>query len=146
WGAVVGQVVTVLMLRAVGAPYVLARPGLREWRRVVRFGTYASSATLIAELGNQAPDLILGRMLGFGAVAYLSRANGLIKILRTGVQRGIMPVALPAFSRHLHQGHDLRPYYCQAVLFLTAIAWPFFAVLAVLAEPLIQFLYGHQWD
>ncbi len=38
------------------------------------------------------------------------------------------------------------PSYLTAVAYFTGLGWPFFAVLALLAEPAIRLLFGPQWE
>lgn len=146
WGTLASAVVTVAVLAVRFPQWVFIRPSFREWRPVAGFGSWASATALVTEIGLAIPDLVIGRLLGFSAVAYYSRALGLINLYRQSVEAALLPVALPGFAAGHHAGTDLRPDYRRATALLTGIAWPFFAVLAVLAGPVIQVLFGDQWQ
>lgn len=125
---------------------ILIRPSLTEWRRVFGFGSLVTLTHLVGHLGVLAPALVLGRVAGFSAVAFYNRGNSLIRMFRDTVERGAAVVALPAFSADLRRGAFDRRGYCNAVALMTGISWPFFAVLAIMAFPIVRILFGDQWD
>ena len=48
--------------------------------------------------------------------------------------------------RRLHElVSSARPMWKAVVACITAVAWPFFAMLGILAEPLIRILFGEKW-
>ena len=143
---IVGLVATTIGLVVVRAPYLFARPGFSEWRHVTRFGFYACASLIITYAGRIAPDLIVGRFLGIAPVAYLSRANGMTEIFRDTTVSMMQPVALSAFSAGHRDGANLKAGYLRAMALYAGIAWPFFAVLAISASPVVRLLYGAQWD
>jgi len=121
-------------------------PSLREWRRVVSFGAPVSSASLVNSLGNSGPELIIGRVLGFGPVAFYGRAMGLINLFWQAVLSAVMNVATPSFAHARRQGSNLKRDFLHAVELLTGVAWPFYVLVACMALPLIRIAYGSQWD
>ena len=78
-------------------------------------------------------------------VAFFSRANGLTELFQRTVLRAAVPVCLPYFAQEARGGEDVRNGYLRVVSYLTAIGWPFFVFLAVMAFPAIRILYGSQW-
>ncbi|EWY41482.1 hypothetical protein N825_27320 [Skermanella stibiiresistens SB22] len=125
---------------------VLMTPSLAGWRGIAAFGGFSSGANLVGTFGVNMAELIIGRMLGFSAVAYYSRAMGLLNIFRMTVQATVMSVALPAFADQYRAGIDMRPDYGRAAALMTGLAWPFYGMLALLAGPVIHLLYGDQWE
>jgi O-antigen/teichoic acid export membrane protein len=55
------------------------------------------------------------------------------------------PVILPLVSRAHREGRPLGPVVSKALAMLCGVGWPFFALIAVLADPLIYLLFGAQW-
>jgi O-antigen/teichoic acid export membrane protein len=146
WAALVGVAVTILVAnlhRPAGMPLL---PSLGEWRRVASFGGMASVATFAKEIGTGAPDLIIGKALNMASVGLFGRAMGLIQLFEQLVLMGIKPVVLPHFSAEHRAGAPVRDLYLRSVALVSGLAWPFFAVLALLAYPTIRILYGPQWD
>ncbi len=121
------------------------RPNLAEWRRVLSFGIFSTATALLNELYRYAPDMVLGRLLGFGAVGLYGRANGLISLFNRVVLDAVDPVILPALSARLRSGQDIKAAYLLALEHITVFFWPFLITLAVMAEPIIRVLLGSQW-
>ena len=146
WASLVGGLAGIAVLSVLKPDLVFMTPSLKEWRRIAAFGGFASGANLVGTIGVNMAELIIGRMLGFSAVAYYSRAMGLLNIFRMTVQATVMSVALPAFADQYRAGIDMRPDYGRAAALMTGLAWPFYGMLALLAQPVIRLLYGRQWD
>ncbi|MEW6293381.1 MAG: lipopolysaccharide biosynthesis protein [Pseudomonadota bacterium] len=120
-------------------------PGLKAVREVFRFGKHASGIYIVGQLGKSAPDVVIGRALDMASVAFFSRANGLIEIFHKTVLRAIYPVCLPYFAHSRRHNQGIACGYLKATGFLTAIGWPFFAFMAIIAPDAVRLIYGHQW-
>jgi len=127
------------------------RPAL-PWRplwtgllEVVRFGGILSVAVLLQTLRTGLPELISGRVMGLAQASYLSRGQGLCSLFDTLVMGAVGPVTLPYLSNARREGQPLGPILARALALLCGLGWPFFAVLAVLSEPLMALLFGPQW-
>lgn len=145
WASLAGVATTSLLAFATSPHAFLLRPGLHEWRSVLSFGSYASGNALVAEVWQSAPDLIMGRMLGFEPVGLYSRAKGLLAIFSKLILEGIQPVLLPALSEKVRRGEDLRDTYLKAMEYLTVLYWPFLAFLGLMPAQVILLLLGDQW-
>ncbi len=146
WGSVVGTVAAFLILALLRARHLAIRPTLSEWRRVASFGSYSSATTIIGQVGAAAPDLVMGRLLGFEAVALFSRALGPIRLFRNGIQGSLGKVLFPAFARRRRAEGDLGRDFLAATAMLCVFAWPFYGFLALMAFPILRILFGYQWD
>jgi O-antigen/teichoic acid export membrane protein len=51
----------------------------------------------------------------------------------------------PSFAQLTREGGDSRERYLKSVAYLTGVAWPFYAVTAVVAYPAIVVLFGPAW-
>ena len=131
------------LLRPSNMPWL---PGIREYRRVLSFGSMVSTAVVVKELGTGAPDLIIGRVLGMGPVAIFGRAMGLVQLFERYICSAAKGVILPHFSAAHREGRTLKAGYLQALGMITGLAWPFYGFLALMAYPIIRILYGNQWD
>ncbi|AXA90805.1 oligosaccharide flippase family protein [Massilia sp. YMA4] len=146
WGAAAATLTAFavsLPLRPAELPWLPALAGVRD---VLRFGVPATGGNVIDEAGVAAPDLIVGKLLGVADVALFGKAQGLLSLFSQAVTSAIAPVMLPLFAAQARAGRDLRASYLLTVSCMTAVAWPFFALLALLALPIINILYGGQWD
>ncbi len=145
WASLAGVAIT-SGLAFLSRPHVfLFKPGLHQWRSVLAFGSYASANALLGDLRLTAPDLIMGRMLGFEAVGLFSRAIGLIGIFNKVFFEGLQPVLLPALSEKVRRGEDLGETYLRAMEHVSVLYWPFLAFLALMAGPIVEILLGQQW-
>ncbi len=145
WGSVAGVVVTAGLASLVDRRHAFLRPSFKAWRRVIGFGTWASAQSLVTEMGNSAADLVLGRTLGFDAVALFSRAQGLIATINRDIIKAAVIVTFPALAERHRQGADLHEPYERGTAYLFALTWPIVALLAIIAHPLIAFLFGPNW-
>lgn len=146
WAGLTGVAVTVIGALLAAPQHYVTRPTLSEHARVFGFGSRMSAASIVSEVGAVAPDLIVGRMLGFTSLGYFNRALGFVQLFERTVTDALRPVMLPYFSREHRDGQDVQAAYLRAFEYTLGIAWPFLAILAWLAEPLIRLLYGNQWD
>jgi O-antigen/teichoic acid export membrane protein len=145
WASLVNAVITT-------AAAVLHRRDLRifwfsthDWRQVFSFGGVSYATSLLNSLAANAPQLILGRVLGSGAVGIFTRACMLSQLFDRMVIDGLSPVMLPAFSGKVRDGHDLKGAYLRAIESVTALHWPFLLCLALLADPIVDIVLGPQW-
>jgi len=120
-------------------------PTIKGIGEVLNFGYKSIILAFSSEAGNSAPDIILGRTLGFSTVAYYSRASGLIQMAVGQVVKVIYDVFLPAFAKDLREGEDPVRGYCKAMSLMVSILAPMIAFIMVMAEPLIILLFGDQW-
>lgn len=145
WGSIAGMTTNVILLLLMRPRDSLLLPTFSGLRDVLQFGLRSSAASIVTELGTAAPDLIIGRTLGFSAVAYLSRASGLVQMAMGQLMRIVQDVFLPAFARDIRNGNAPGLLYSNATLHMTGITVPLMAFLALMAEPIILFLFGEQW-
>lgn len=146
WGSIamtLSKMVVVQVMRP-GETFIL--PSAKGVREVLKFGGVSSSAAVIHQLGTAAPDLILGRTLGFAEVALFSRGVGLYRMVVERVYALVRGVHFPNFARDLRKGGDGAALYCRATNYLVGVVAPVLAVLAVLSHPLILFVFGEQWS
>jgi len=146
WGTVAAAIAALLVslpLRPVELPWI---PRLRGARAVLGFGLYATGGNIVDEAGVAAPDLIIGKLLDAEAVATFGKAQALLNLFSQAVTSAVSPVILPMFAGQARDGRDFRAAYLLTVSCMTAVAWPFFALLGTLALPAVNFVYGQQWD
>lgn len=145
WSSLAGVVVTVavsLFFRPRDFP---RWPGLAGLSHVVQFGKHASGIYLFGQIGKSAPEAVIGRALDMASVAFFSRANGLLELFNRTVLRAVTPICLPYFAQAARAGQPTRIGYIKSVSLLTAIGWPFFLYVGVVAYSVIRLLYGPQW-
>src|SRR5260221_3223707 len=78
-------------------------PTLTEWRRVTSFGIPAIAGNMLNQIGQGAPDIIVGRVLGFELPGLYSRGNGLITLFWKALMEPMRAVTTNALCK-LHPG------------------------------------------
>lgn len=146
WGAVAGALATLLATACCRPRELPWLPSWRGVRDILSFGSISTAGTLIDEAGVAAPDLIIGKLAGMAEVGIYGKAMGVINVFNQLVTAAVSPVIFPLYSAQVRDGRDLRQAYLTTVSYMTALAWPFFAGVALFAQPLVRLLYGPQWD
>jgi O-antigen/teichoic acid export membrane protein len=140
---IVATVIACALARPKGMPW---QPGFRNLKKVLNFGSYVTGGRLASEVGNALPELLIGKVIDIPAVGIFGRAMGLIELFNRAFANAIWNVMLPHFSKVLRDEESIKDSFLASVRLTTAIAWPFFTVLGVLAYPIVRALYGDQWD
>lgn len=145
-GAVVGNILTGFGAWLARSSYKLLLPGFSEWRALLKFGALTTSANMVNSISADINDLVVGKVLGFGPVAMISRAQGLMNLFHRDLTGAIQNVAFPAFAKAHREGELLEPRYISTVTAVTVIAWPFYGFAALFALELLRLMFGPQWD
>lgn len=145
WGSVAGTLASIVAAYVMRPAYMPWAPSLKGASAILGFGTVTTSSSILAYVNMAAADLVLGKLAGMSAVAYFNRAASLNRFFGTMLSKALNPVLLPAFSEIRRNGGDVRQAFQKGTVMVTAVTWPVYTVIAVLAEPLILVLFGDQW-
>ncbi|WP_419827840.1 oligosaccharide flippase family protein [Sphingomonas sp.] len=137
--------VAAIAINLLGFRHASLRVGFSAWRRVAEFGFQMLAVTGINQASTRLSELVLARFLGLPALGLFSRASSLNGLLWTNIHLLVGRVMLVDFAGLHRGGASLRPRYLQTVEIVTALLWPVFAGLAVLAPPFVQMIYGPRW-
>jgi O-antigen/teichoic acid export membrane protein len=116
------------------------RRGLAGW------GSTLTTVQMLPQTVDLAMVAALSSAQGAAALGLFNRARVIHQILDRTVFEGIKPVILPAFSSALRNGTSPAELYRLKIDYMSAICWPGFALIALMAEPLVAVLLGPQWD
>ncbi|HEV7816744.1 MAG TPA: lipopolysaccharide biosynthesis protein, partial [Janthinobacterium sp.] len=146
WAALAASAAALLASLAFRPAELPWMPSLKGIRQILSFGALSTGGGLVDEAGVAAPDLIIGKVIGIEGVGIFGKAMGVLNIFNQAIASAISPVIFPLFSAQARAGHDMRQAYLTTVSYMTALAWPFFIFLGLMAAPLLRLLYGPQWD
>lgn len=125
------------------------RPGLQfSWttlRVQWRLGASVAGSQLLLVALNRVQDMIVGRMLGIGAVGVYRTAWKSIEVVTQGLVIPFSSVAVPALAKLVQDMPALRRGYVRMVAVSAMVAFPAIAGVGVLADALIPLLFGPQW-
>jgi O-antigen/teichoic acid export membrane protein len=146
WGYFAGKLAEVIVLAFTKTSHKFVLPSFKGLGPIFSFGSKATGAQFVGSMGVSSADLAMGGFLGLAAAGLFSRGMSLVGVYRTGIEQALSPVAFSAFAqeRRNPQG-DLRKVYLHSLTLLSAVGWPAFAVLAILARPLVLVLFGDRW-
>ena len=145
YGQLAGAVAGAAGFNLIGWRHVRLRLGLQGWRDIARFGLHMLAISGVNAVSSRLAEIVLGRVLGFGALGFYSRASGLNTLLWDNVHLIVARVVFVDFSEQRRAGGSLRDSYLQVVQLITALLWPAFIGIAVIAGPLVLLLYGPAW-
>ncbi|SDY37365.1 Membrane protein involved in the export of O-antigen and teichoic acid [Jannaschia faecimaris] len=146
---VIGSV-TSAGITAVGAAFfrpdiAIFRPGLHGWRRVLAFGSWSSVVTMLGLILDAFPRLILGRILGLGAVGLFARTVSIAQLPDRLIFSAVQPVLLPALADHARANGTLSAPFLRGLSYISGLQWPALAMITLFADPIVRLLLGDQW-
>ncbi len=103
------------------------------------------AASVVGNIAGKLSDLLLGRLVGMSELGLYSRASGLNGLLWENFHLIIARIVFVDFSERRRRSMPLRESYLRIVAMITALLWPAFAGMAVLAGPVILNIYGPNW-
>jgi O-antigen/teichoic acid export membrane protein len=145
YGQIAGSIAGTIVINIVGRRHVNLRLRLAGWQDIMLYGLQMLAISGINTIASRIADLMLGRLLGLGALGLYSRASGLNGLLWDNIHLVISRIVFVDFSERRRQEKSLRDRYLRIVRMVTALLWPAFAGLAIIAGPLVQTLYGENW-
>lgn len=146
WSSVISIAVLIGACAFWGWEYRVKGLSLHDWRNVLRFGSSRTVADILAQVGSQSANLIIGRMLGMTDTGLYSRGYGVVNMYKGNIVGAVNVVAFPAFAREHRETGTAPQLFLKALVYLTGLSWPFFAAGVLLAFPIIRILFGDQWD
>ena len=126
------------------------RPGfkvsVRHFRDLFAFGVHIIVAEMLAFLSRRSAGLLIGYFLGTETLGYYNVAQRLLRVMTKVLTQTVSSVAFATFSRLQHATDQMRQAFYTATQMTSAIAFPAFLGMAVLAPELIRGLFGEKWD
>ncbi len=145
WGMLAGKLVSAgLVWLGWRRPVSLAFTA-RLARQTLAYSRYIFGELMLWFVSVNVDDLIVGRLLGTSALG----------VYKVGFSTAVMPansvgaltrVAFPAFARIRDDLPLLRRAFLRSTEYCVMIGTPVFALLGILAQPLVVTVYGERWS
>lgn len=145
WGLVAASVVGASALMTLGRRHVSFRIGTVAWPRIIRFGLQQLSIQGVTTVSGRVSEFLLGRFLGLSALGLYGRASNLNNMIWTNILLMIGRVIMVDLAAKKRNDLGIRESYLRTTELMTALLWPCFAGLGLLAGPLIRTIYGEKW-
>ena len=125
WAVFASAIVNFLLCYAFKDKLVSYIPSYKNIASILHFGGISTIAGILSEIGTNAPEIILGKSLGFSSVGLYSRANGVATMFDKLVVGAVSNITTPVFANKIRSGEDLKQPYLFSISYLIVIAWPF---------------------
>ena len=145
WGFLASTTTRTTLLLISRPDHIKMLPSLRYWRAVVRFGGLVTAQSFLITINTEGIKFIVGGFFNPAAVALIERANQIPVLMRESVCAPLANVLLPAFSNSLHKGESIGSPVTKLISGLTALIWPAFLTIGLLATPIVVFVFGQNW-
>ncbi|MER7278218.1 lipopolysaccharide biosynthesis protein [Dactylosporangium sp. NPDC000244] len=146
WGSLAGNLVALV-------GFALAAPGMLRfgWNRklageLYRFGLPLAAASLLTLGIVNLDSVVVGSVLGPAALGLYAMAFNMSSWPVRMVSETARRVSFAGFSRLAESPAEFAAGFTRAMGLVVAAAVPMCVVLGVLADPIIKFVYGDQWD
>lgn len=145
YASVLSSAVLSLLVISSGRRYMSLRVGVANWRDVASFAVQMLAVSGVTSLAQRLSEIALARLLGLASLGVFNRAVSMNGLLWNNIHAVVGRVVLVDYADLHRSGVSLRDRYLRTVAITTAFLWPSFAGLAVIAKPLVIYIYGEQW-
>lgn len=146
WAGVLANAAAAGLALALKPAVWVFRPSLSDWRVVLSSGTYFSVMAALTRAYEALPYLALGKSHHLADCGHFNRALQTCQLPEKVLLAGITSVAFPVLAAEVREGRKLKQSYLAAVELITALSWPAYAMLALLAPRVVEILFGAQWE
>ena len=146
YGMLAGSLTSFVYVAVRRPQRIFIKPRMRFSRNLWGALGLNTGTSLVSALSSHAPDLIIGRLLGAGAVAFFSRGQTPHRLLQKILMATFGTIALPTYAMLIRQNMELRGMVLKSFNMLAGLLWPAQAFIALMAFPLVHLLFGDQWD
>lgn len=121
------------------------RPRLRAARDLSRFATSVLGAKVVTFISGNADFILVGSLLGSGALGFYSMAWDLLRFVPDRLHRVAGRVALPAFCKLQGRDAELAHAYRNFVMYIGKLVLPIAGCVALAAPEILASIYGPKW-
>ena len=145
WASIFGGVAGVVARQLV----IRWRPSLTfSWESaagLLRFGWKMTAGAIVSRLYGNLYAAVVGKCFTRADLAFVNKGDHVAGVLMNSVDRTIGRVSFPALAKMQNDPARLRGAMRRMIRSSTFLVFPFMAVLAVLAEPVVFLLFGERW-
>ncbi len=120
-------------------------PSLKSWKKISKYGSQISLASLATSFGQSVPDLIVGKLMGLHETAILARGRVLPIVVDRLVTTPIQTATAPELATRMREGQDIRRVMLQVDQLTLMFSWSILSFLMINSAQVIELLYGKQW-
>lgn len=114
-------------------------------RELFGFGGYIMAANVLQEICKNLQGIIIGKKFSAAQMGYYSQAYKLDHITSYSIPQVIVQVMYPVYSSLQDDKERLSEVVTMNMRVISYLVYPILALLILIAQPLIIFLYGDKW-
>lgn len=118
---------------------------LQGARQFLSFGGWTTMDSVMLNIANQAPSLLLGRFAGAQALGFFSVGNQFARIVTQELAMPLAAAFMPGLAAVAHNEERLRLAYRKAQSAVLTVTLPLGLGVALLAPQIIALLAGERW-
>lgn len=149
WALVIQRLVSPAMLLAGSWVVCRWRPAFpapaQGVRELLRFGASVTGSGLATALARSFDQILIGWLWGPAVLGLYERTSRLLLLPVNTINAPVYAAGMPALSRLADQPERYRAMFRQIVQKLGLLTMPAFAVVAVLADWVVEILFGPAW-
>ena len=145
YGTIASTIFGTVAYNIAGAEYVSVALSLKYWRKLLHFGVTMFAISGVNTIATKLSEFVLGRVVGLSALGLYARASNVHSLAWVNIHLIIGRVVFVDLAATNRAGGSLRASYLRIVEMITALLWPVFGGLAIVAGPFIQLVYGPAW-
>lgn len=119
--------------------------GFKHFRPIFNYSKHIIGSRVLTKLVNEGDNIIVGKFVGLEGLGIYSLAFQLANLVTTNVVFLVNDIFLPLFNKVKNDIDRLRSLYIRMIRYLSFISFPLIALLVIIAEPLVYFIYGEKW-
>jgi lipopolysaccharide exporter len=121
------------------------RLGLHGWRTFLGFGGWSTLDTVMLQMANLSPALLLGRLAGSQALGFFNIGYNIARMVTRELAMPFNAAFMPGLAAVVEQEERLRTAYRRAQAAVITVTAPIGFGVAVLAPQVIALVAGDRW-
>ncbi len=147
WGLFIQYIVTALLFYSIKSQSVNAfYLSTRHIKEILTFTFPLLAASFIAQGGNSFPNLLIGKVFQQRELGFYSRAEGASNLFGSVFIQGVQSAVAPIFAKLNQESKDISTPILKVINIQCSLGWPFYFLIAVFSDEIIELLYGQQWS
>jgi O-antigen/teichoic acid export membrane protein len=149
WSLAIGPAVAVaivLLSAWLSTGWMPGRPTLRVDREIISFGANLTGFNLVNFFSRNLPNILIGKYSSTIELGYYDRAYKLLLFPLQNINQPLTRVMIPMLSRIQDDKPRFRDIYMRTNWLLAAVTMPGIGALTCASGPVVNFLFGPQWQ
>jgi O-antigen/teichoic acid export membrane protein len=149
WALVIGQVASVTFATVLSYYFIPGRIRVAfDWqiaRELVTYGKFITGSSIMMFIAAEMDSLVLGKLVSLEVLGLYTLAYTIANLVTANVSKIVSSIMMPAYSKLQSDVPAVRNAYVRSLNFVMTGVLPISIGLILVAEPLIENVYGEKW-